>query len=448
MRHPVARALGLFLLPAILACVAAALPVCAEDGSIMPKQQEGKYSTCEIETGQFDLHRKYRSMEGPYCGNGFRIGEALKSQHVDIPQAKIKFVEDGASSMMAPAIVSKEAPSSKFDPEANGRELYWFKGLKVEVLDEDGKVMPTAEFLCHSNLDVYNKYRAKAFPTGEPCQIFRLVTVTQGQTSMFFPQGFGVPVASDEPWYISFQAANRSSDVPRKVRHRCTLYFVKDSDLTSPIKALHWMVPAGVVVVDKGSSDANKAATSCCIPTTLGVHAPNNNASPVETDAMGRKVTGHWAVPVGKTAYERPVAESVGENFADKDRKIHFVWTHIHPCCTSAQLIDCDTRKPIFDVNVKTKTKGGLEIMHIDAISSGKGIDLIGKHHYELLAKYDNTTKEPLDSMLSFGIFFEDEKFARPQWCFADPKNPELFCGVKEQNNQAASTDVKKGNPQ
>src|SRR5262249_4273190 len=147
-------------------------------------------------------------------------------------------------------------PATKAQPEGvvhapkGPRELYWFKGVKLEVLDENGKVQPTAEFICHWNLDVDPKFRNRVFKEGHYTQNDRLASISQSETVQIQPAGCGIPVASDEPWQLSFQAANRTTDAHRRIRHRCTLYFIKDKDLVYPIKALYWYVPYITVVVD------------------------------------------------------------------------------------------------------------------------------------------------------------------------------------------------------
>jgi ankyrin repeat protein len=420
---------------------------------------EGPYTACQIDAGPFDIHRKYQSMEGPWVEFKIPIGDLIASKHVVLPESMVRYVEGnlaGGPAMGAPGMNDHASGSVASGPALlkstadKSRQLYWFKGMKLEVLDENNKVLPDGEFICHLNVDVDQDYRNKIFPEGERCNVFRVITITQGQTNMRFPEGFAVPVASDERWTVVFQAANRTTNEHRRLKHRCTMFFIKDSDLVTPVKALGWYIPAGVVVVDKDTPEAHASETAHeCSPTTMGVHAPNKNGAPVISDRFGRKVTGHWVVPPGRSTFTRPVAESVGDSFAAKERRIHFVWTHIHPCCTSAALVDCANpdKRSIFDIKANTRTKGGLELLHIDTISSKAGIVLPAGHHYEVEATYDNPTGQPLDSMVSFGIFFEDNTFARPDWAIAS-QHDTLFCGVSDQphKNQPAASSTPDGN--
>ena len=358
------------------------------------EQPEGPIQTAEIVSGPFDLHRRYQSMEGPWIRQTFRVGDLVNSKDVVLPETMVTFVEgnpQGAPSMNGGGT----------DPKTNGkpiglnplkgqpRELYWFKGIKLEVLDENDKPLPTAEFICHMNLDVDREFRNKAFPEGERTVNTRLISLTQGQTEFRYPQGFAVPVASDEPWTFIFQAANRTSDDHRRVKHRCTVWFIKDSELVHPVKALHWYVPYITVVVDKETPHATETdhkAMPDCLGMSDGVTAPNNGAMSTFTDPLGRRLSGHWVVPPGEHTYTTAVTDVRDRGFAAQDRKI-------------------------------------------DNIISKEGIPLKGGRHYELHATYDNTTGSAQDSMVSIGILFADDKFARPSWCFAD-KNV-VSCGIE-----------------
>ncbi len=360
-----------------------------------------------------------------------------------LPESAVQFVENNPKS--APAMAQQkngaavegqfaDKPFGLVDTKGQQRQLYWFKGLKLEVIDEKGKVMPTAEFICHLNLDVDKDFRNKVFFEGEPCRNNRIFTATQGETDMCFPEGFAVPAASDEFWTVYFQAANRTTDEHRRLRHRLTMFFIKDSELVYPLKALDWYAPFVTVVVDRDTPEAMEAEHEHiphCLGSSAGVTAPNSAPQTVFTDGFGRRVSGHWVVPPGRYTYHGPITEEREPAFSSTDRRVHFAWSHVHPCCTSVSLVRCGAkdRAALFTANVQTKTDHGLELLHIDTISSKDGIVLPAGEPYEIEAHYENTTESPLDSMVSLGIFFEDNRFVRPEWALAKPNN-EAFCGA------------------
>jgi cyclophilin family peptidyl-prolyl cis-trans isomerase len=433
---------------------------------------EGAVEPVEIVVGPFDLHRKYRSMEGPWVAQKFRIGDLLASKHLVIPESMIKFVE--GNSKDAPAmnsgapVMNGAAPASSalgsavglVDTSAKKRELVWFKGVRLDVLDENDKPLPNAEFICHFNLDIDPAFRKKVFPKAQHSGNTRVMTLTQGQTDFHFPEGTAVPVASDEKWTFTFQAANRTTEQHRRVKHRLTIDLLKDSDAKEPITALFWYVPYIVVVTGGESKEATEVehnGAPSCLGTSAGTTAPNTVPGGVFKDQSGRKLSGHWVVPPGDHTWRTPILEERDPGFANKDMRIHAAWTHIHPLCTAASLVQCngESRRPIFTANVKTKTAGGLQIMTIDNIISKQGILLPAGHHYELEAKYSNPTGENQDSMVSHGVYVADSGFSSrdlldetqvanqdnvlPVLELASSKDG-LFCGVKNLTDRSLST--------
>jgi cyclophilin family peptidyl-prolyl cis-trans isomerase len=395
---------------------------------------EGQVSTATIIVGPFDLHRKYRSMEGPYCVSSLRIGDLLASSEVSLGGDMITFIEDGSQSPSMGGSPQSATSKGLVDSSSQPRELIWFKGLKLEVLDENDQPMPTAEFICHLNVDVDPAHRKTVFPETQHTGTSRILTITQGQTDFQLPEGFGVPVGSDELWTFTFQAANRTTGEHRRIKHRCTVSFIRDKELVYPIKALHWYNPYVTVTVDKNTPDAVSAEHQNmpdCMATSVGVTAPNSARGSVFSDKFSRRLSGHWVIPPGVHTYSSPIGEDRDPGFASTDRMIHAAWTHIHPLCTRTSLLQCsgDSRKEIFTVKALTKTEGGLQLEHIDNVISKEGIPLPANQHYELEATYENPTDLAQDSMVALGIFFADDNFARPDWCMAGKDT--AYCGIK-----------------
>jgi hypothetical protein len=420
---------------------------------------EGKVSSSVFTIGPFDLHRKYRSMEGPYALLSFRVGDIVASKRIDIPEAMIKFVEGDHS---APGMMNSSSgpqPDTHIpgiiDTSKQSRTLLWLKGIKLEVLDEKDHVLPTAEFICHCNVDTSANFRNIVFSQAERCPTNRLVTITQGQTEITFPEGYGVPVASDEPWTVIYQAANRTTDKHRRVKHRCTFYFIKDSDLVYPIKALNWYAPIVYVSIDNSSAQVAKQETeNClsCIGTSSGVNAPNNVSNGTFVDHKGRRMSGHWVVPPGNHSYCATIDDDREPGFAVKSRILHAVWSHVHPLCTNFSLYECrdHSRVKIYSVAAKTETRHGLEIKEIDYWSSKKGVLLPAKDPYELEITYKNGTKVPQDSMASAGMFFEDNIFVRPDWVFAGKNGYSCVVGANNsplQKGESKQVTLVKGSP-
>ena len=416
-------------------------------------QAEGPIINAKFEVGPFDLHRRYRSMEGPYLNKRVRIGDLIASIKVVAPESMIVFIE-GKDPNALGALPSMNATGPTSDGGLEGvvsgdrskRELYWLKGVKIQVLDENDKPLDSGEFICHLNVDVDPKIRKTDFPEMEDSPSSRVITLTQGQTEFNFPPGFGVPVASKENWMFTFQAANRTTDKHRRVKQLLTLSLIKDSELVEPIKALSWFAPYIKVVVDRDTPEAAEAEHKMgpgCLGTVSGVTAPNSVPGAILTDSLGRRLSGHWVVPPGVHAYASPINQEWDPGFASKKRRIHAVWSHVHPLCTEVSLGECGSADTpdLFKVSVQTKTEGGLELKHIDNIISKEGLVMQPGKQYQVKAKYDNTTGKPQDSMIVIGVFYADEKFARPDWVLSD-KN-EAYCGVTASGDKTCSKSRK-----
>lgn len=405
------------------------IPSAAVPSETRPKSEpaiqrftEGPVLTPTIVAGPFDLHRRYRSMEGPIVQFSVRLGDLIASKSVALPEGMVRFVENGgaAPSMGGRASLASGRPSGLINSNGQPPALYWLKGVKLDVLDENDKPLPTAEFVCHYNLDVVPEFRNQLFAQGERCVGSRIATITQGQTEIMFPEGFAVPVASSETWSMVFQAANRTTDAHRRVKHRCTMYFLKDSELVHPVTALHWFTPYVTVVIDKASQEAAKREKDwcpSCLGMAAGVNAPNNTSNGTFSDSFGQRLSGHWVVPPGEHKWTTMVGDR-DPTFSAKDRVIHAVWSHVHPMCSALTMYKCSgpKREPVFSNKVQTRVRPGLEIENIQFLSSKAGIPLEHGARYELEATYDNLTDQPLDSMAVAGIFFEDPTFARPGW--------------------------------
>ncbi len=400
---------------------------------------EGPVINAKVIVGPFDLRRKYRSMEGPYLKQELRVSDLLHARTVVLPESMVKFVIGGAkqpSSMDSKGnrllSINYSRPPGLKDTSKDKRELYWLKRVKLDVLDENDKPLPTAEFFCHLVLYADKDLRNQAFPNAEPMQDDRMIILTQGQTDFKFPQGFAVPVASDENWILSCQSANRTTNKHRRIKHQLTLSFIKDDQLTQPIKALHWLKPYIAVLMDKSSESChqdNPNAIDCQLVST-GTRAPNAVGASVVYDNLGRKLSGHWVVPPGTHTYRFPIALEPGlSDFAAKNRRIHAVWSHIHPLCSSVSLINGsskDSRK-VFTIKAQTNLSEGLQLKHIDTISSEDGIPLAKGKDYYLEATYVNNSGTPQDSMIGEGIFFADENFKRPDWAAKDQPNDDTL---------------------
>ncbi len=382
-------------------------------------------------------------MEGPYVIETFRISDMLASEHISVGEEKVRFVENGNKPSMQ---ASTNAAGSKADVVApkRPRELLWATGVKLVVLDEHDKQLPTAEFICHFNIDVDE--REKVFPevhTGSN----RLFTLTQGQTDFHFPEGYGVPLSSDEFMHIKFQAANRTTSTHRRLKQECKIDFIRESDTKVAMKPLSWYTPfIAVELTKKTRMEESQMHGPSCSALSTGENAPNAIPGSVVKGSAGQVLTGHWKVPPGLHFYTCPLNKDRDFGFNDEDRRVHAVWTHCHPLCKKVTMLLCDGQKktPLWSVDVSTKTDHGLEIAKINDLYFKNAVVLPKGQQLEIDAVYDNTTGIVQDSMVSQGVFFEDTKFVKPNWKTPQPvvdssgglakECTDIYCGIKSTN--------------
>jgi hypothetical protein len=293
-------------------------------------------------------------------------------------------------------------------------ELLWITGYRVVVVGADGKSPVSQEFMCHNNLDFNPIVHAQLFGS-QATFSSRLFTLSQGQFAVDLPAGFGLPVMSNEPLYLSTQVLNHNrKDINIQVRHKVGIDFVRDKEAPAPLKAL-FPAAAFVVALLEGKdghfgtaqpTEAQKHAS--CLP---GQQAPDSKYGQVVfTDGQGRKATGHWVVPRGREERHTLVTPMMRLPY---DTTIHFVGVHLHPFATSLELRDLTTGKTVF----KSRARGpkqGIGLDHVDAFSSAEGIPVSKDHEYELVSLYDNTSDTDQDAMATMFFYLADKAFQKP----------------------------------
>jgi hypothetical protein len=123
-------------------------------------------------------------------------------------------------------------------------------------------------------------------------------------------------------------------------------------------------------------------------------------------DGQGHTYSGHWVVPVGKSAYRSNVDAQL--QITDSLR-LHAAAIHVHPFATSISLFDDTAGKPVF-VSKIVNHKDRIGLDRIEPFSSEAGIWLYKTHHYEIVMTVDNTSPVKQDMMGSMFLFFYDRQ--------------------------------------
>lgn len=331
----------------------------------------------------YTIEKKYRSMEGPGSLQKYYLG----------------------------------------DPAADP-ELLWIVGVRTEMVGRDGRTPQLPELMCHINVDLDAERHRALFDLKRPIGT-RLITLSQGITSTRVPDGFGFPIASNEPLVVFTQVLNHNIEKPKnlEVRHRVTVEFVRDRDLKEPMKALFNVGASGMVILQDplalpsmgqglivdatGGKSAESHGSSCL----MLPRAPNATGTSSDyVDPTGRVMTGHWVVPPGKQVNHSDITWFMALPY---DTTLHYAAAHLHPFAKSLSIRDLTAGETVFEVKAKGPKKG-IGLSHVETFLSPKGVPLYRNHQYELVSVYENPTTENADSMASAFLGVADPEFVKP----------------------------------
>jgi hypothetical protein len=349
---------------------------------------------------------------------GFATAITLVWSSVGASESKVQTIEFLSQGYKVDKIYkSMEGPSSKsvvFISADTTPELVWITGYRTTVVAEDGETPVSQQFLCHNNLDL-RPHDRNSIISRRSSASSRLFTLSQGVFSIEFPEGFGIPVMSNQALDLTTQVLNHNiKDVNIVVKHKVEVDYVSDRDANLEMTAL-MPVNAFVMATLDGTTahygvkepDKIQQAASC-LP---GTHAGNNQRANIFKDLQGQEFSGHWVVPMGKETRRTLVTKVMNIPF---NTKIHNVAVHVHPFSKSLELRDLTTGKEIFKSTMQAP-EDGIGLSHVEGFNSADGIPVYMDHDYELISIYDNHSGELQDAMATMQLYIEDKEFVKPK---------------------------------
>ncbi|MCC5025015.1 MAG: hypothetical protein J6386_20475 [Candidatus Synoicihabitans palmerolidicus] len=307
-------------------------------------------------------------------------------------------------SMMGPSAMQEFSLTTTDEPE-----LLWMVSFRAEMVNADGTELLPQEYMCHSNLDIdIAAYRQ--LMEWEKVASPRLFTLSQGQFEVKFPAGFGIPLVSWQPLTLNSQVLNvNEPEINQRVRHRITIEFVRDRNLTEPMTPLFMSAAQAMVLVEGdggywGIDDANPAkhGEACAIGTSAS-QAGN-------TDQFGQQFSAHWVVPPGEHVYHSLATNWLSLPF---DTTAHYVAVHLHPFDEYIELVDLTEGRTVFRSEATNRSTGiGLE--EVEFFANADGIPLWQDHEYQVKTLYNNPTAVVQDSMAVMYFYLKDQEFQKP----------------------------------
>lgn len=288
-------------------------------------------------------------------------------------------------------------------------EIVWVVGYEAAIVDADSREPKSSEFMCHSNVDL-DMARHRQIFGWQKYPSRRLFTLSEGQTEVKLPDGFGVPLRSDEPLSVTAQVLNHNyHGAPIRVRQRVTVHYVRDRDLKSPLVPLYQRGINTLVRLDGPGGAYNSEVAEADMHDHAAAEGMGADTVPYH-DHEGRTFAGHWVVKPGREVRTTPIN---GWLDMREDLKVHYVAVHLHPFAESLQLRDVTTGKTVLASQAENRPER-IGLARVDQISSAQGITLRKDHEYELVSAYNNTTSKNRTAMAVMYLYVEDTEFRRP----------------------------------
>jgi hypothetical protein len=300
-------------------------------------------------------------------------------------------------------------------------ELVWVRGVSTEVVDKRGKKGLSQEYFCHANLSLDSQSTsvdARNAQLGTSLDL-RLFTLVPGKMDIDLPEGFGIPITSDEKLEMLSMSLNLNDVSPNfDLRFQSQIDFVKDSEAVGEMKPL-FMRSAYVMVPISRDVDGTVLVPDalCAMPgtTNLPGHRVSQGMScaPPSMNASegGKRGTNtlHWMVPPGQHTYSSDVTEQLKLGF---DTTIHYATGHLHPMGESLVLRNRTTGETLLEIRSKDYAgKRGVELM--EEFKFSEGLKVYKNHEYELSVTYNNPTDKPTDVMAIIYLYLHDLNFDR-----------------------------------
>ena len=295
------------------------------------------------------------------------------------------------------------------------KELLWLTGYSSVLLNENGDRLSDG-FMCHNNLNITQKkdvpWRVKTHGSNT-----RLFTLTEGQTRLQLPEGFGVPFIADADCEVVSQVLNHNyPDTNFTATQQTVIDYYRDVELETPLIPLYQQA----VFVTKQTSGpiGDQGSHLLCNAYEIDSTGIDGEAPKVEQmpkkempynpylDAYGRRYTGHWTLPQGESVEVTNVTQMLNLEF---DTRIHFIGAHVHPFAKSIALLDLTSGDTLQTLHTQTP-KGHIGIDGIEHYSSKEGLPVFQNHEYATVVVYDTPEADEHTAMATLFLYLRDLK--------------------------------------
>lgn len=298
----------------------------------------------------------------------------------------------------------------------NEEDIVWITSYESKLVNSSNEEYAEDRFMCHNNFNYRDTSNIpwKLKTSGGNSRIF---TLSEGQTKLIFPKGFGIPVRANQNFEMVSQVLNHlETDIDLTLKHEVKIGFIKESDRKTKITPLYQQ---SIFVTKQVAGPKGKyGLPKLCISHHLDSNAldgehPNHDCSttfksekhnPYE-DSEGRKYTGHWNITFGEESLQTDVTPMLD---LSENTRIHFIGVHLHPFATALELWDITIDSLLYSSAIIPQSNFGFK--EIGFYSSKEGIPVFASHQYELRSTYNNTDSlENQTAMAVMYLYLEDK---------------------------------------
>lgn len=255
----------------------------------------------------------------------------------------------------------------------------WITGYEISLINAEQTSSLPQSYQCHSTI----------LRNGAE----QLVALSQGQESIRFPQGFGIPVLGNESLTSFTQVLNLNNE-KLGLRYKSSLHILREAEIQGALKPLFTRNAIAIKKQEKVRLFSHLHSWRDFffdLGYLLGVNCKDKNF-PVTYGPLHQRdchhisddfESLHWVVKPGRDVNRNNVTQLMPIPY---DTTIHYIAVHLHPFGESLELRDITANKTIFKSYTKNyPDKAGIQ--HVDYYSSQEGIPIYKDHDYELIRR-------------------------------------------------------------
>lgn len=305
--------------------------------------------------------------------------------------------------------------SERIQIEKNNEEIVYIIGYSSQVVDAKSNQALPPRYMCHNNLN-YAEVEDLPWNLKTSGSNSRIFTLSEGQTQLNLPNGFGIPIKANQPFEMVSQVLNHNEEnLHLKSRHKVEIIYKGETEGESITPLYQQSVfvtqqlegPEGAYGLPLSCSnhvysknDVSKKATihDCSIVYEKGEYNPYS-------DKYGIKYTGHWTLPNGKQELKTDVTRMLD---LSEDSRIHMIGVHLHPFAEKLSFWDTTSDSLLYETNIQ-KDSSNFSFDNIAFFQSTQGIPVYVDHRYELRSTYhctDSSTEHT--AMAVMYLYLED----------------------------------------